>query len=94
MVHCGYYDKSVSGGLFEGHTNFFVVAETIAEAKSKAKSKPEFKRLKMHVDGIQEVVAVDGFKLDLKEDKKLQGATLIRRQKYGSTKAEVLEFKS
>ena len=41
-IHCGFYDKSVTGGLFEGHTNILVVAEDFADAKAKVKSKAEF----------------------------------------------------
>ncbi|WP_413294595.1 DUF1543 domain-containing protein [Bdellovibrio sp. HCB185ZH] len=93
-VHCGFYDTTVNAGLFEGHTNFLVVADSFAEAKAQAKSKSEFKKLKMHVDGIQEIDTVDGYTVDLKSNPKLPGTTIIKRQKYGSSKSETLTFKN
>lgn len=92
LVHCGFYDKTISGGLFEGHTNILIAADSFADAKSKAKQKPEFKRLKMHVDGIQELNSVDGYDITLKLNAKNSGATVIRRQRYGSNKLEHVEL--
>ncbi|UYL09378.1 DUF1543 domain-containing protein [Bdellovibrio sp. SKB1291214] len=92
-VHCGFYDKTVTGGLFEGHTNILVVADSFADAKNKIKGKSEFKRLKMHIDGIQEIDTVDGYAISLKEQPALANTTVLKRQKYGSTKAETLTFK-
>lgn len=92
IVHCGFYDMTVNKGLFEGHTNFLIAAKNFAKAKSQAKSLPEFRRLKMHIDGIQEVVAVEGHTLELKYNPKLEGKTLVRRQKYGSIKNTLLEL--
>ena len=43
LVHTGYYDHNISNGFYESHTNYFVVAEDIKEAKTKIKSIEEFK---------------------------------------------------
>lgn len=82
LVHCGYYDSEVCDGLYEGHVNYFIAAESFDEAKIKVKFIEEFKKKKMHVDGMQEIQSVDGFKLDLQMDKTLQGQTKIINFKY------------
>jgi hypothetical protein len=68
LVHCGFYDASVCDGLYESHVNFFVVAETFEDARAKAKILPEFQNKKMHVDGLQEVRMVNGYKVQLQAD--------------------------
>lgn len=68
LVHCGFYDEEISNGLYESHTNVFVVAEDPVAARAKAKLRPEFKSKRMHVDGLQELTAVDGFRIDLRQD--------------------------
>ena len=92
IVHCGFYDPNINAGLYEGHTNFFVAAEDFTNARAQAKNLPEFKKLKMHIDGIQEIVAVSGYRVDLKLDPKAEGKTQIRRQKFGSTKQTLLDL--
>ena len=37
LIHAGFYDRKVSGGFYESHTNYFVAADTKTEAKKKAK---------------------------------------------------------
>ena len=37
LVHAGFYDENVSGGFYESHTNYFIVAEGGKESKKKAK---------------------------------------------------------
>lgn len=73
MVHCGFYDQ----GIYESHVNFFVVASDFKTAKAKAKKLPEYLDKKMHVDGIQEITAVEGFRVKLEEDAALDGESLI-----------------
>ncbi len=68
LVHCGFYDGSVCDGLYESHANFFVVAESFEDARVKAKAIPEFQSKKMHVDGLQEIKMVNGYKLHLQAD--------------------------
>ena len=69
LIHVGYYDPDVMEGLYEQHINYFVVAENIKEAKTKARQKTIFKRLKMHIDGIQELNIIDGFRIKLESSK-------------------------
>lgn len=68
LVHCGFYDASVCDGLYESHVNFFVVAESFEDARIKAKAIPEFLSKKMHVDGLQEIKMVSGYKVQLEAD--------------------------
>ena len=42
------------GGLYEQHTNYFVITESVAFAKKKALEIPDYQKNKMHIDGIQE----------------------------------------
>ena len=68
LVHAGFYDENVSGGFYESHTNYFIVAEDVKDAKSKAKEIPEYKEKKMHIDGIKELEAVNGYKIVLEKN--------------------------
>ena len=65
LVHAGFYDDNVSGGFYESHTNYFVVAADAKQAKQKAKLIPEYKDKKMHIDGIKEIDIVDGYRVSL-----------------------------
>ncbi len=55
LVHCGF----PGDGIFEAHTNFFVVAEDTKEAWAKAKERPDFKEKRMHIDGLLKVEVAD-----------------------------------
>ena len=79
LVHCGYYDRGAFDGVFEAHADLFVVAEDFAGAKACARQHPEFKRRKMHVDGMLRVEAVGGYRLALVEDAELAGETRTER---------------
>tara|TARA_B100000315_G_C14093628_1_gene370370 strand:- start:64 stop:189 length:126 start_codon:yes stop_codon:yes gene_type:complete len=35
LIHVGFYDPEMIGGLYEQHSNYFVVAQNITEAKKK-----------------------------------------------------------
>ena len=70
LVHAGFYDENVSGGFYESHTNYFIVAEDVKEAKKKAKEIYEYKEKKMHIDGIREIDSVDGYKVVLERNEK------------------------
>lgn len=82
LVHCGFYDSDVCDGLYESHVNFFIGALSFEEARAKAKALSEFKNKRMHVDGLQEVSAVNGFVIELREDPSLNGQTILISQKY------------
>lgn len=75
LVHCGFYDPELCDGLYEGHANYFVVADSFEHARSKIKLRPEFKARRMHVDGLQEIRSVDGFRIVLEESETLDGKT-------------------
>ena len=65
QVHTGFYDPNISDGFYEGHTNIFVCAKDEKEAREKVKEKEEYKKFKMHIDGIQEMDTVEGYKIKL-----------------------------
>jgi hypothetical protein len=77
MVHCGFYDQGMCQGIYESHVNFFVVASDFKTAKARAKKLPEYIEKKMHVDGIQEITAIEGFRVNLVEDEALKGTSLV-----------------
>ena len=68
LVHAGFYDENVSGGFYESHTNYFIVADGVKEAKKKVKEIHEYKEKKMHIDGIREIDSVDGYKVVLERN--------------------------
>ena len=65
QVHTGFYDRNISDGFYEGHTNIFVCARDEKEAREKVKEKEEYKKFKMHIDGVQEMDTVEGYKIKL-----------------------------
>ena len=76
LIHAGYYDHENIGGLYEQHTNYFVVANDIKAAKTYARNNLLFKKKKMHIDGIQELNVVDGYRIQLVKDESTE-ETLI-----------------
>lgn len=66
IVHAGYYDDEI--GIYELHTNFIVAAANISEVKHKIKEKDIFRKKNMHIDAVQEIEVVDGFRIILVED--------------------------
>ena len=65
LVHVGFYDPNIMEGLYEQHTNFFVVAENVKDAKKKARQNSIYKKKKMHIAGIQELNIIDGYRINL-----------------------------
>lgn len=82
LVHCGFYDTEISDGLYESHTNFFISAESFEDARAKVKLVPEFQNKRMHVDGLQEIQAVNGFRVHLERDPNLDNKTQILNFKH------------
>jgi hypothetical protein len=82
MVHCGFYDSEICDGIYESHANFFVAADTFEAARAKAKNLAEFKNKRMHVDGLQEIQAVDGYRVDLFLDESLVHQTKVINFKH------------
>ena len=71
LVHCGFYDLEMAGGIYESHVNFFVCADNFEDARVKAKELPDFKAKRMHVDGVQEIEAVGGYRVCLERSEDL-----------------------
>ena len=65
QVHTGFYDPNISDGFYEGHTYIFVCAKDEKDARKKVKYKKDYKTVKMHIDGIQEITIVDDYKVEL-----------------------------
>ena len=65
LIHVGYYDTEIMDGLYEQHTNYFVVAKNVKDAKKKARQNSTYKKKKMHIDGIQELNIIDGYQIKL-----------------------------
>lgn len=76
-IHCGFYDSEAGDGIYESHLNLYVAAESFEDAKAKAKALPLYQKKRMHVDGMQEIRTVDGYHVELKHDRKLDGATEV-----------------
>ncbi len=82
LVHCGFYDSELCDGIYESHINFFVAAESFEDARARAKLIPEFKMKRMHIDGLQEIEAVSGMRIDLKKDITLGDSNIINSHKH------------
>lgn len=82
LVHCGYYDSEICNGLYEGHVNYFIAAENFEDAKTKSKLIEEFKNKKMHIDGMQEIQVVNGYKILLEQDSSIPNQTKIVNFKH------------
>ena len=65
LIHVGFYDPDLMEGLYEQHTNYFVAAENVKDAKKKARVNSIYKTKKMHIDGIQELNIIDGYRINL-----------------------------
>lgn len=65
MAHVGFYEKDF--GIYELHSNLFVAASNMQEAKEKIKQKDIFITKKMHIDGLLEIIHVDGYEIILKK---------------------------
>lgn len=82
LVHCGYYDPEICNGVYESHANYFVAAESFEEARARAKALPQVRLRKMHVDGLQEIVAVDGYRVALAPDRMLTESTIVNSHRH------------
>ena len=63
IVHAGYYDNEV--GIYELHTNFLIVAANLSDLKKTIKEIDIFKKKNMHIDAVQEIEIVDGYRIEL-----------------------------
>ena len=86
LVHAGFYNSEIMGGLYEQHSNYFVVAKNLKEAKIKARKNLSFKKNKMHIDGIQEINAVDGYRINLVNDNLIDDMVIYNYDDVKKTK--------
>ena len=82
LVHCGFYDPELQDGIYESHVNVLVAATSFEEARAKAKLDPDFQKKRMHVDGLQEIEAVRGYRISLEEDASLEGKSLVTSNRH------------
>lgn len=82
LVHCGFYDSDILDGVYESHVNFFVSAANFEASRLKAKENPLYQSKRMHIDGMQQLDAIDGFRIQLLEDAALAGRTHIVTDRY------------
>ncbi|MBV9576269.1 MAG: DUF1543 domain-containing protein [Gammaproteobacteria bacterium] len=82
IVHAGYYDNEI--GIYELHTNFLVAAANVSDVKKTIQEKEIFRKKNMHIDAIQEIEAVDGYKIMLIADQ--VGATKLNNYDYTQIK--------
>lgn len=69
IAHLGYYDSEIS--IYELHTNIHIVAPDIKTARDRIKSLPIYKAKDMHIDGIEELLTIDGYTIQaIKNDSK------------------------
>ena len=68
LIHTGFYDPKIMDGLYEQHTNFFLVGNNLKEVSKKVRGNVLFKKNKMHIDGIQELNVVEGYRVKLEKD--------------------------
>ena len=40
LIHVGFYESEIMDGFYEQHSNYFVAAKNIKEAKQKARKNP------------------------------------------------------
>ncbi len=73
LVHCGFYDLEVCDGVYESHVCFMIAASSFEDARARVKLEEGFRRKKMHVDGMQQVSAVQGYRVVLAPDSALEG---------------------
>jgi hypothetical protein len=91
ILHCGFYDATDAVALFENHANFYIVAEDFVDAKAQMKAHPTFRSKRMHIDGIQKVLAINGYRIELRKDEGLDGKTVLENLKYGSRSPLLIE---
>ncbi len=77
IIHCGYYDEEVMDAIYEFHVNIPVAADSIEAAKDQVRQLPLFQKKKMHIDGIQEIKMVSGYRLNLVRDELSVDSTVI-----------------
>jgi hypothetical protein len=80
LVHCGFYDDEISDGIYEFHVNIPIAAATLEEANGKVRLESAFIKKKMHIDGIQAIESVSGYRIEVIPDHNKQ--THIRSHQH------------
>ena len=86
QVHCGFYENDIGDGTYEGHANFFVVAQDWKEARLKAKENPVFIKKHMHIDSLLQINTVNGFKVELTKSQESNEGTSVKNYSYEDMK--------
>ena len=86
-VHCGFTDSETGFGVYESHTNMFVVAPSPRDARQHMKGLALFKNKKMHIDGIHEIEAVQGFRVKLEKTAEASDSNVIHTFEYDELNA-------
>jgi hypothetical protein len=82
VVHCGFYDTDLLDGVYESHVNFVIPAESFDDARAKVKLEPDFQKKRMHVDGLQLVEALKGYRVSLTHESQLEGLSLVTSSRH------------
>jgi hypothetical protein len=75
IAHVGFYDEEI--GIYEIHSNLFVVAADIKMARDLIKSKEIYIKKQMHIDGIEELLNIDGYQINASK-----GSSLSKNKTY------------
>jgi hypothetical protein len=82
MIHCGFYDPEVCDGIYESHVNLFVTAESFESARRRVRENTIFSKRRMHIDGMEEIEAVNGSRIRLEIDPALEGKTVTTASRH------------
>lgn len=65
LVHLGFYDSEL--GIYEMHINKIIAAPDAKTAKENIKKTKVYIAKNMHIDGIEEISVVDGYRISLEK---------------------------
>ena len=84
IAHVGFYDDEME--IYELHSNLLVAASNVKTAKKNIKKKDIYVSKKMHIDGIIEILNVDGYDIKLKKS-----PSKIKNKKFSHDDIKMLE---
>jgi len=88
LIHTGFYDNNVADGFYEQHVNILIVAPTAYDAREKVKNTIEYKSKKMHIDGIKEIINIDGYSIALEKTDSKEQINTFNHLQVGFLKPE------
>ena len=65
IAHVGFYDEEI--GIYELHGNLLIAATDIKSARDIIKCKEVYVKRQMHIDGIEEIINVEGYEVKLEK---------------------------